>query len=105
MNAKERWSLYIPQVGIAFDQLINALIPPFFTLSWADETLSARTWRAARRGKRVGRFFLPIIDWMFSWQKPIAEIKGADGQPIKGHCERAYQMEMLRRNSPPEYRP
>lgn len=91
--ARPRWIAYIQQMGIAWDQLINAHIPPIFTLSWADETISARTFRAARRGKIFGTFMMPIIDWMFRWQ----------GYP--NHCERAYEKELLRASLPPEYRP
>jgi hypothetical protein len=104
MSPKERWLAYIPQVGIAFDQLLNALIPPFFTLSWSDETLSARTYRAAMRGKVVGRFLLPIIDFLFSWQKPDPTLVDHTGEPIVGHCARAYEKERMRRGLPPEYR-
>lgn len=91
MNAKERWLAYIPQIGIALDQLINALIPPFITLSWSDETLSARTHRAAKRGKIVGKAFEPFINLLFRWRGP-------------DHCRNAYQKELERRNLPPEYR-
>ena len=39
------------QVFIAFDQLVNALIPPLDgTISYADETLSARCYRANKPG-------------------------------------------------------
>lgn len=92
MDWKERWKNYPLQVLISFDQLLNALIPPFITLSWADETLSARTYRAFKRGKPVAKVAMPVIDFLFRWQG------------WKNHCERAYETEMLRRNSPPEYR-
>lgn len=91
MTAWERWKLYPQQVLIAVDQLANALIPPFLTLSYADETLSARTYRAAKRGKIVGRLAMPVIDLMFLWQ-------------TRDHCRWAYIKEMERRNLPPEYR-
>jgi hypothetical protein len=91
MNAKERWIQYPQQVLIAFDQLVNALIPPFVTLSWSDETLSARTFRAASRGKVVGRVAMPVIDLLFRWQGPE-------------HCKNAYRKEKERRGLPPEYR-
>lgn len=91
MTAWERWKLYPQQVFIAGDQFVNALIPPFFTLSWADETLSARTYRAAKRGKLVGKFAMPVIDALFFWQGP-------------GHCRNAYIKERERANLPPEYR-
>jgi hypothetical protein len=91
MNALERWIQYPQQVLIAFDQFINALIPPFFTLSWADETLSARTYRAARRGRIVGKLAQPVINLLFFWQGP-------------NHCANAYAKELERHSLPPEYR-
>ena len=87
---------YLAQIFIAFDQLVNALIPPLTgTLSYADETLSARCFRAWRDGRFMGRL-LPVIDWLFGWQ-------GHD-DGITSHCERAYLKEIDRRNLPPEYR-
>ncbi len=85
--------LYIEQIGLAFDQMINALWPSVFWghLSFADETLSARCFRANRDGKAMGRL-MPVIDWLFRWQ----------GFP--DHCARAYTKEMERRGLPPEYR-
>lgn len=91
MNALDRWKRYPQEIFIACDQLLNALIPPVFTLSYADETLSARTWRAAKRGRLVGRLMLPVIDALFFWQGP-------------GHCRNAYAKEVERRGLPPEYR-
>lgn len=91
MNAWQRWTQYPQQVGIAFDQFVNALIPPIFTLSYADETLSARTYRAAKRGKIIGKALMPLIDLLFFWQG-------------KWHCKNAYLKEMERKNLPPEYR-
>lgn len=89
---------WLMQSLIAFDQLVNALLTPPFTgrVGYADETLSARTWRtwrAARGGKWMAKLTMPVIDLMFRWQ----------GYP--NHCERAYEKEMQRRNLPPEYRP
>lgn len=53
------WNLlkeYGVQCFIAFDQLLNALIPPLDgTVGYADETLSARAYRAHRDGKVLGR--------------------------------------------------
>lgn len=91
MDWKARWLMYPQQVFVAADQFLNALIPPVFTLSWADETLSARTYRAAKRGKLVGRLAMPVIDLLFFWQG-------------KGHCMNAYIKERERANLPPEYR-
>lgn len=84
---------YFEQVFLALDQLVNALIPPLDgTLSWADETLSARCYRAHRDGKLFGRIFMPPIDWVFGlWQGP-------------NHCKNAYIKEFERKNYPDEYR-
>ena len=66
------WKLlkaYGEQVFIAADQLLNALIPPLDgTVSYADETLSARCYRAHRDGKIMGKMFMPLIDLLFFWQ-------------------------------------
>ena len=83
---------YGAQVFIGFDQFINALIPPIDgTLSYADETLSARSYRAHRDGKVLGKVFMPLIDMLFFWQGP-------------SHCKNAYIKEFERHNYPDEYR-
>jgi len=83
---------YFVQVFIACDQLINALIPPLTgTLSFADETLSARCYRAWRDNRAWGNVCLPIIDFLFRLQ-------------TERHCYHAYMKEQERRNLPPEYR-
>ncbi len=79
------------QIAIAFDQLINALIPPIDgTVGYADETLSARAYRAHRDGKILGKLFMRPIDLLFFWQGP-------------GHCKNAYVNEFARKNYPSEY--
>lgn len=57
----------------------------------ADETLSARAYRAHRDGKILGRVFMPVIDLLFFWQGP-------------NHCRNAYIKEFERKNYPEEYR-
>ena len=80
------------QVFIAFDQLANVLPPPINgTVGYADETLSARSYRAHRDGKILGKVFMPLIDLLFFWQGP-------------GHCKNAYIKEFDRKNYPSEYR-
>ncbi len=65
------WAQYPQQLFIAADQLLNALIPPLDgTVSYADETLSARCYRAHRDGKIMGKLFMPLIDLLFFWQGP-----------------------------------
>jgi hypothetical protein len=89
------WALikaYGVQVFIAVDQLLNALIPPIDgTLSYADETLSARSYRAHRDGKLLGKITMPVIDALFWWQGPR-------------HCYHAYRKEIDRKQYPAEYR-
>ncbi len=89
------WQLikaYGVQVFIAVDQLCNALIPPLDgTLSYADETLSARSYRAHRDGKLLGKITMPVIDLLFFWQG-------------KGHCYNAYRAEVERKQYPEAYR-
>ncbi len=80
------------QVFLALDQLANALPPPIDgTVGYADETLSARCYRAHRDGKIMGKLFMPLIDLLFFWQGP-------------GHCKNAYIKEFDRQNYPSEYR-
>lgn len=83
---KHWWGQFL----IAIDQLLNVLVTPFQRTAWADETLSARAFRADRDGKVFGRIFRPTIDWIFFWQD--------------GHCAIAYLREKQRAQVPPEYR-
>ncbi len=89
------WQLlraYAAQVFIAFDQLCNTLILPLDgTIGYADETLSARSYRAHRDGKVFGRLSMPVIDLLFCWQRPR-------------HCHRAFIHEHERHNLPNDYR-
>lgn len=89
------WTLlkaYGVQLFIAVDQLCNALIPPIDgTVGYADETLSARCYRAHRDGKILGKLFMRPIDLLFFWQGP-------------GHCKNAYIKEFERHNYQDEYR-
>jgi hypothetical protein len=74
------------QVVIALDQLANTLLAG----GYADETISARAHRLAKRGSRIWQFAETGIDALFFWQKR--------------HCEAAYLSEMQRKQSPREYR-
>ena len=91
MTKLELLKEYGIQVFIAFDQLVNALIPPLDgTVSYADETLSARAYRAHRDGKILGKALMPLIDLLFFWQG-------------KDHCKNAFLKEHYRKNLPSEY--
>lgn len=75
----------------ALTQILNTMIPPLDgTVGWADESMSARAFRAKRDGHRLG-FMASVINWIFFWQKD--------------HCQAAYLSEALRRQTAPEYRP
>ena len=84
---------WLHQLFLVCDQAVNVLLTPFQHGAWADETMSARCWRAYRDGKPWGRVMRPVIDWLFAWQN-------AHG----GHCFKAYQNERDRMHSPPEQR-
>ena len=73
---------YLYQVGVATDQLFNALVGGF-----ADETLSARAHRLERDH---GNPAANLIDILFFWQDR--------------HCLHSYIAEKNRRHMPPEYR-
>ena len=95
MNFREyikSWCEYPQQVFIAVDQLVNALIPPITgSLSYADETLSARSYRAYRDGRWFGKLTMKPINLLFFWQG-------------KDHCKNAWIKEGERKNLPSEYR-
>lgn len=78
------------QLFLTIDQLFNVLL-----LGYADETLSARAWRAYDKRRTFGLIFKPLIDALFFWQKQPNDM---------GHCYNAYLKEKDRRTLPPEYR-
>ena len=67
------WTLlkaYGVQLFITVDQLCNALIPPIDgTVGYADETLSARCYRAHRDGKILGKLFMRPLIWSLVFGK------------------------------------
>lgn len=83
---KARIVFWLLQVLIALDQLANALL--FF--GWADETISARSWR--QREKWQWRVARCAIDWLFALL--------GDSH----HCEGAYKSEQQRSQLPGELR-
>lgn len=74
---------YYFKVGLAIDQLLNALLG-----GWPDESLSARAYRWDRDGK-CG-WPLRVINHIFFWQID--------------HCFEAYCAEQEMQHLPPEYR-
>lgn len=75
---------YLLSVGIAIDQLINALIG-----GAPDETLSSRAHRMREKGQPVWGWTADAIDVLFWCQD--------------GHCEQSYQSELQRRQLPREF--
>lgn len=76
---------YLINLGVALDQLLNALL-----LGAPDESLSSRAYRADRDGKAFGKFFRPVIDTAFFWQDR--------------HCYQAYLAEVHRRQLSQNFR-
>lgn len=79
------------QLAICIDQLGNVLLGLLFCpceKSWADETLSSRSWRWHVSGKRS--WPKSIIETIFFWEK--------------NHCQESFESERLGRQLPPEAR-
>jgi len=72
------------QILIAADQLANTVFAGF-----ADETISARSWRNQYK-KRRWYWARIVIDGLFFWDKD--------------HCKNSYLSEQERQQLPPEYR-
>lgn len=98
----------------AIDQLANTLLIGLVMWCWhmivgtgkpsfADETVSARTGRAHRNGKILGRVFRPLIDLLFFWQSNEYKMPDGSIKIIESHCERAYLKELHKRGLPDEY--
>jgi len=98
----------------AVDQLANTLVIGLVMWCWhmivgtgkpsfADETVSARTGRAYRNGKFLGRVFRPLIDVLFAWQSKEYMMPDGLVAIIESHCERAYLKELHKRGLPDEY--
>ena len=76
--------MYLLNNLIALDQLVNTILGghPY-------ETLSSRAYRAEQKGKLFGKFFRPVIDGIFFWQKQ--------------HCYRGYLAEKQRKQLPDNF--
>jgi hypothetical protein len=73
----------LKQTAIALDQLFNAIAG-----GYADETLSARSWRL--QSTKPFYYLRPVVDILFFWDK--------------NHCFESYQSEFERKQLPNEYR-
>ena len=72
------------QILLGIDQLINTVL-----WGYADESLSARSWRNQYKKRRYA-ISVKVINCVFFWQK--------------NHCQEAYSSEKKRRQLPTEYR-
>ena len=84
---------WLKNVLIALDQLVNAICGGF-----ADETLSALSYRLHRNGISHWRMYL--IDTLFFFDRK----KDPDTGRVIRHCEGSYLSELYGRQLPPEYR-
>ncbi len=91
------------EVFVACDQVINA-----FLGGYADETISARSYRLGSKAKARDawdqwRVVWAIADALFVWQDMLIQWQTGRA-PEHGHCQRAYESERARLGLPPEYR-
>ena len=94
---------WLHEVGCAVDQVFNAVFA-----GYADETISARSFRLGDKDKRNDtwgrwRVMWVVVDLLFIYQDMLIQ-RRTGFRPAQGHCERAYQSEWLRMQLPPEYR-
>lgn len=88
---------YILQVLISIDQFINTLLG-----GWADETISARSFRLRERSLRW-YYFEKLVNTLFIfedlwWWKKLGHF------PLIRHCQRSYNAEQDRTQLSIEYR-
>ncbi len=93
---------YGKNVGIALDQLANAL-----SGGWPDETLSSRAYRWARDGVR--HWPAKVINRLAWWDKEVRQVRfdpdlDVHDKRIVRHCELSYESEQMKRHHPPELR-
>lgn len=91
------------EVFVSADQVLNA-----FLGGYADETISARSFRLGSRAKRLERWdqwrvTWVIADFLFLPQDMLIQAR-TGFRPVRGHCERAYHAEIDRMQLPAEYR-
>lgn len=77
----------ILNVLIALDQLLYVILT--LGVGMPDETMSSAAWRTEQQGRILGRFFRPVIDWLFT---PFQ----------RDHCYQAFLAEKRRAQMPTE---
>jgi len=114
MNRKQLTIALLEENFKAADQFLNTFLLGILMWCWhmivgagrpsyADETVSARTHRAYKNGKILGRVFRPLIDALFFWQSKEYTLPDGSIVQIDSHCERAYMKERDKRGLPTEY--
>lgn len=74
---------------ICLDQLVFNILT--LGKSSPDETMSAASYRLEQSGKRTGKVFRPLIDFLFS---------GFESE----HCKKSFESEKLGNHLPKEYK-
>ncbi len=75
--------MYLLNVGIAFDQLVNAVLG-----GMPDETISAKLWR--KREHYPFKIYVVVVDCLFWFDKD--------------HCRTSYEAEINKKHLPQEYK-
>lgn len=97
------------QLFLVGDQALNVLAGIVSLLCghgcddyWADETISAHSWRRCHDSVAWDRW-RRLWDALFYWQDVY--LRWRDGAwPVQRHCERAYYAEVEMKQNAPEYR-
>lgn len=97
------------QAFLAADQALNVLAG-LVSLAcghgcedfWADETISAHSWRRSCDSVAWDRW-RRLWDALFYWQDVLIRVREG-AWPTERHCQRAYDSERARLGLPPEYR-
>jgi len=94
--------LVFDQVGNWLAGLVSLLCGHGCDDFWADETISAHSWRRCRDSVAWERW-RRLWDALFYWQDIYLRITEGEW-PVKRHCQRAYDAELLMKQNAPEYR-
>jgi hypothetical protein len=78
---------------VSLDQTIFVLVT--LGAAWPDETASAAAYRLEQNGSVHGKFWRPVIDWIFA-HLPF-------GLAEEDHCRQAFLSEVGMKQLPPEY--
>lgn len=94
--------LAVDQAGNVLAGLISLLCGHGATDFFADESISAHSWRRSRDSVAWDRW-RRLWDALFYWQDVYLRLR-TGAWPAERHCQRAYGSERERLGLPPEYR-